>query len=52
MYLFPFFVTGRGPIRSIPILSHGLEIGIGFNVDMAFWDFGLDYKLIPNNNYC
>ena len=39
--LFPFFVQGSGPIKSIPILSQMLEIGIGLNEENGFLNLGL-----------
>lgn len=43
-YLFPFTDSGSGPIRSMPILSQTLEIGIGFRVDTDFLNFGLVFN--------
>ena len=35
-YRSPLAVAGRGPIRSIPIRSHVVVTGIGFNWDIDF----------------
>ena len=39
-YRSPLAVAGRGPIRSIPIRSHVVVTGIGFNWDSGFLNLG------------